>query len=247
VKKRPFAIAIAVSFVLATAVAAAQEHGGTTHGPTHGGAAENTSAAPHEAGESHEGAEHEHGPAPLNLTDISDKHRPALIAILVNFGILVSLYYYMGKKPIAEALRQRRITIGKDIEDAQKMLEEAKERAKKYQGDLKNADVDAATAKSALVTAGKGEVERMIADAQEKAERMKRDAERLVEQERKQAREDLLRETVDLAVDHATKLLEKNVTAEDHQRFAQDLLAELAKRPGAKSSGSVAPRAGGAS
>lgn len=246
-KKRSLAIAIAATFVFATAIAAAQEHGGTTHGPAHGGAAENTSAGPHEAGESHEGAEHEHGPAPLNLTDIGDKHRPALIAILVNFGILVSLYYYLGKKPIAEALRQRRITIGKDIEDAQKMLEEAKERAKKYQGDLKNADVDAATAKNALVTAGKGEVERMIADAQEKAERMKRDAERLVEQERKQAQEDLLRETVDLAVDHATKLLEKNVTAEDHQRFAQDLLAELAKRPGARSSGSVAPRAGGAS
>ena len=81
------------------------------------------------------------------------------------------------------------------------MLDEAKERAKKYQADLKNADADAATAKAALISAGKGEVERLLVEAQERAERMKRDADRLIEQERKQLQHDLLVETVELAVD----------------------------------------------
>jgi F0F1-type ATP synthase membrane subunit b/b' len=36
---------------------------------------------------------------------------------------------------------------------------------------------------------------------------------------------DLLKETVDLAVREAAQILEKSVTADDHARLAQDLLA----------------------
>jgi F-type H+-transporting ATPase subunit b len=172
-----------------------------------------------------------HGPEPINWTDLSDKSRPAFIALLVNFGLLAAIYYSLGKKPITEGLKQRRINIGKDIDEARKMLEEAKERAKKYQADLKNADVDAATAKATLVTAGKGEVERLLAESEERAERMKRDAERLIEQEKKQLQQDLLIETIELAVNQAHKLLERSTTPEDHARLANELLAELGRKP----------------
>ncbi len=235
--KRFLAIGACALVMTFTVWATAQEHGEHPQG--------------HEAGQSgeardHGGGEH-HATKDLNVGDIFDKERPALVALLINFGLLVGLYYTLGKKPIAEGLKQRKATIGKEIEEAQKMLDEALERAKKYQGDLKNADTDAAMAKSALIAAGKGEVERMLEDANEKAERMKRDAERLVEQERKQVHEDLVRETVELAVAEAMKVLERSVTPDDHQRLAQDLLAELAARPGAPRS-SIAPRAtGGAS
>lgn len=182
----------------------------------------------------HEAAHH--GPEAINWTDIEDHHRPAYIALVVNFGVLMVGYYLLGKKPVSEALKQRRVTIGKAIEDAQTMLGEAKERAKKYQADLKNADTDAADAKAALVAAGKGEVERSLLEANEKAERMKRDADRLIDQERKQVQHDLLKETIELAVQEAAKTLEKTVTAEDHARLAEDLLKELSAKPAAGAS-----------
>lgn len=174
-----------------------------------------------------------HGPAPINWTDLSDKHRPAFIALLVNFGLLAALYYTLGKKPIAEGLKQRRINIGKDIDEARTMLEEAKDRAKKYQADLKNAEADADTARSALVTAGKGEIETLIAETEERAERLKRDAERLIEQERKQLQLDLHIETIHRAVSEAHKVLEHAATPEDHARLANELLAELGRKPAA--------------
>ena len=179
----------------------------------------------------HEAAHH--GPEAINWTDIEDHHRPAYLALFVNFGVLVVGYYLLGKKPVSEALKQRRVTIGKAIEDAQSMLGEAKERAKKYQADLKNADTDAVDAKAALIAAGKGEVERNLLEANEKADRMKRDADRLIDQERKQVQHDLLKETIELAVREAAKTLEKTVTAEDHARLADDLLKELAGKPAA--------------
>ncbi|MBX3206751.1 MAG: hypothetical protein KF764_16900 [Labilithrix sp.] len=198
-------------------------------------------------GAGHDGGHH--GPAPMNWTDLSDKSRPAFIALLVNFGLLAALYYTLGKKPVTEGLKQRRVNIGKDIDDARKMLAEAKERAKKYQADLKNADADAATAKTSLVAAGKGETERLLAEAEERADRMKRDAERLIAQEQKQLEHDLLLETIELAVTQAQTVLERSATPEDHARLANELLAELAKKPAAPRTAapSAAPHAGGAS
>lgn len=224
----------------------------TEHGSEHGNANEHAATSgEHGAAHGEHGAEHAaHHPKPINWTDLSDKERPAFIGLLVNFGILVALYYTLGKKPITEGLKQRRVNIGKDIEEARKMLEEAKERAKKYQAELKNADADAATAKTGLISAGKGEVERMLIEAEERAERMKRDAERLVEQERKQVQQDLLVETINTAVLQAQKLLERSATPEDHARLANELLQELARKPAAPrvvaSSASTAPRTGGA-
>jgi len=218
-------------------------HGGEpTHGGEHASVPEGQSGA-HRGATGHEAGGH-HGPEPINWTDIWDKKRPAFLALVINFGALLTLYYLLGRKPVAEGLKQRRVTIGKDIEEAQKLLAEAKERAKKYQADLKNAETDAATAKASLVASGKGEVERLLAEAQERAARMKRDAERLVDQERKQVQQDLLRETIDLAVREATQILEKSVTADDHARLAQDLLSELAARPAAARTTSTAGSTG---
>lgn len=200
--------------------------------PAHGG--EHATTEGHAEGD-HAAAGH-HGPEAINWTDIGDKKKPAIIALVINFGVLMTLYYLLGKKPVAAALKQRRVTIGKDIDEAQALLDEAKELAKTYQAELKNADVDASTAKAGLISAGTGEVDRMLTDAQERADRMKRDADRLVEQERKQVHLDILGETVDLAAHEAAKLLEKSVTTDDHVRLAQDLLAELSRRPAASKS-----------
>jgi F-type H+-transporting ATPase subunit b len=230
---------------LTTALALAQDHGSVTpgsrrapsgHVPSVHAPEGNESGEHAENGEHAEHAEHaggHHGPEPINWTDIWDKKRPAFLALAINFGVLLTLYYMLGKKPVAEALKQRRVTIGKEIDEAQALLEEAKERAKKYQAELNSAETDASTARAALISSGKGEVDHMLLEAQERADRMKRDADRLVEQERKQVQVDLLQETVDLAVREAAQILEKSVTADDHARLAQDLLAELARRPAA--------------
>lgn len=204
--------------------------------PSHEGASAHESAAA-EHGE-HGGGHH--GPAPLNWADIGDKERPAVIALFINFGILVTAYYLLGKKPVANALKERRVAVGKEIDEAQKLLDEANERAKKYQAALKVADADAATAKATLIAAGTGETSHLLSEAQEKAERMKRDVERLIEQERKAVQRELLERTVELASDEAARLLEKSVTAEDHARLAQDLLSELARKPAARTSGTSA-------
>ncbi|MCL2778144.1 MAG: ATP synthase F0 subunit B [Polyangiaceae bacterium] len=231
-KRKITFVVLASALMLATVVAFAQSHaapaGHATPATAHGQAAS-------EHGTPGEHAEHagHHGPEPINWLNVFDTKKPAILALVINFGLLAALYYALGKKPITEGLKQRRITIGKDIEDAQKFLAEAQARAKKYQGDLAHADADAETARDAIVSSGKGDAERMLKDASERSERMQRDAELLVEQERHQVRHDIHLETIDLAVNEAEKMLARSITADDHARFANDLLTELARRPAA--------------
>jgi F-type H+-transporting ATPase subunit b len=170
-------------------------------------------------------------PKPFNWTDFGEE-TPPYIAMLINFGILVSGYYLLGKKPIAEGLQSRRDGIAKEIEEAQRMKREAEERAKKYQAKLELLEQEVVAAREALVRSGEAERDRIVKDAEAKAERMRKDAEFLVEQELKQIRLDLWRDAVDTAVVAAEELLKKRVTPADQERLAEDYLADLGARPG---------------
>jgi F-type H+-transporting ATPase subunit b len=172
----------------------------------------------------------ESGPPPINWMQYG--------AMLVNFGILAGAYYLLGRKPIAAALVARRDAIAKDIDEAQRMKQEAEERAKTYQAKLERLEEEVRMAREALVRAAEGERERIVAEAEAKAARMSKDAEFLALQELKQVRQDLWREAVEAAVQAAQELLKTNVTSADQERLAEEYLATLGSQkmqPGADS------------
>jgi F-type H+-transporting ATPase subunit b len=187
-----------------------------------------------------EEAESEELPA-FNLTEFGTK-TPPYVAMLINFGILVAGYYLIGRKPVASALQSRRDEIAKEIDEAQRMRKEAEQRAKMYQGRLEKLEEEVRIAREGLIRAGEAERDRIIAEAEAKADRMRRDAEFLVEQEVKQIRHDLLRDTVEAAVSAAEELLKKRVTATDQERLAEDYLADLGGKKGS-AEGARSPRA----
>jgi F-type H+-transporting ATPase subunit b len=176
-------------------------------------------------------AAEEQPPGPLTFWDtkIVQNEHPPLWAYLFNFALLVFIYYRFGKKPTVEALKTRKLSIASAIEGAQRILREAKARAKRYRAKLEKVSADAEEGKKALVSTGKGEAETILRTAAEKAERIQRDATFLVEQEKKQTKLDLVRETVEKATHEAEELLRKSVTPADQERLAEDFVAKLAK------------------
>ncbi len=181
-------------------------------------------------GKEHAAAEEEEEGAPpgdINFADFSNKKQPPLLALLINFGILVYIFYRYGKGPVAQGLKERRDTIAKDIENAAMFLREAEKRAETYQSKLESKDEDAEAARSGLVQAGQGERARIIKDADEKAVRLRKDAAFLVAQEVKQMQVDLLKETVDKAIADAEAMLSKGVTQADQERLAEEYLKTL--------------------
>jgi F-type H+-transporting ATPase subunit b len=176
-------------------------------------------------------------PADVNWVDFGRDNNPPYLAMVINFGILIAGYYYLGRKPIAAALKNRRDNIAREIEEAQRMRKEAEKRAKLYQGKLERLEAEMEATREGLVRAGEAERERLVLEAEAKAERMRKDAEFLVEQELKQLRVDLQRDTVEAAIAAAEELLRKRVTAADQERLAEDYLADLARTPAQTSHG----------
>ena len=201
----------------------------------------------HNNGEPPEGEEgsgdHPPDPRGINWIDLHDPPyatahakygpRPPYGAMLLNFVLLAALYYFLGRKPIANALVARRAAVAKEIEEAQRMKKEAEARAKQYQAKLGHLEEELATAKQALVDAGRGERDRIVRDAEEKAARMEKDATFRIEQEMRQIRQELWRDTVEVAVTAAEDLLKKRITPADQERLAEDYLAELGSAGGA--------------
>ncbi|MFO0677127.1 MAG: hypothetical protein U0169_11365 [Polyangiaceae bacterium] len=222
-----FALPLAFTALLTVSAPAFAQHGESAHGAA--APAEGHGESAH--GEGAHGEGHDaHGPAPINWLDFSDKHQVPFAALVINVVLLLGMYWYLGKGPVAAALKKRREDIAKDIEEAKRIKAEAEARAKLYQSKLDKLEQELAEARQALVEAGKGERERIIREAEEKAVRIQKDAEFMIEQELKQMRLDLLRETVESAVSAAEDLLKKRVTQSDQERLAEDFLGELSGR-----------------
>ncbi len=204
--------------------AAAKGHG--EDGVPHGGLQNAAHGAEH--GAAHGG---HHGPAAFNLADFDNKETTPFAALLINFAVLIGLYVWLGKKPIADGLKQRRIDIAKHIDEADALLKASEARLAEYNARLENVGHDAKKATLTLEDSGRGERDRLVREAEERAVRMQKDAAFLVEQEGKHVRQQLVHETAEAAVARAMELLTQKVTKEDHQRLADEFLENLSKRP----------------
>lgn len=183
----------------------------------------------HEEGAKEGGEEEESGPGPIKWWDnqlLGNKQAP-YGALAINFLLLVFLYYRLGRKPLAEGLKSRKQSIAGAIENAQKILSEAKQRSKKYRAQLEKVEGSAEARKQNEVAIGKGHADAILRTADEKADRLKRDVDFILEQEKKQTQLDLVRETVEKAAKEAEELLKKNVSTADQERLAEEFITKL--------------------
>ena len=157
---------------------------------------------------------------------------PPFLANLINFAIFAFVIVRFGKKPLQDALVNRKKAIMQDIDAAGKMKDEASKRLQQYEDRLANIDKEIARIQQDFREQGEREKDRILKEAEEKRERMLKDAQFLIEQEAKQLRLDMMREAVETAVAEATKLLVQKVSATDHDRVAEDYLSQLAQSRG---------------
>lgn len=202
-----------------------------THRPqnVHPVPAPTLSVAHEESGKEPAAAEEEGPPGPIKWWDTKILNNPQVPygAMLINFALLAFIYYRFGKKPVAEGLKNRKISIASAIENAQKILGEAKQRSKKYRAQLEKVEGTAEVAKQNEVAVGESQAKDILRTADEKAARLSRDVQFILDQEEKQTKNDLVRETVEKATKEAEELLKKNVSAADQERLAEEFIARL--------------------
>ena len=115
---------------------------------------------------------------------------PPMVAVIVNFLILLALLYFIGRKPLTEYLKARSDSVREGLAQAKELLEEANERLADYSSRLERMDDEMTKLREEFIAAGEAERDRLVADATLKADRLRRDAETRLEQEFSQLRDE---------------------------------------------------------
>lgn len=158
------------------------------------------------------------------------KGMPAPFGVwLLNAALLYGFLFRVAKKPLRDALKQRKTTILRGMDEAAKMKRNAEKRLADYEDKLSHIEEEVERVRREMREGAEAERVRILADARARRERMEKDAQLLVAQELTAARDALRGEMVRAAMSSAVTTLKSRVRPEDQQRIADDYLAGLGK------------------
>lgn len=150
-----------------------------------------------------------------------------LIAQLCNLFIQVLLIKKFLFKPIREILEKRKAKADAEILDATKAKEEALAMKSEYEQNMQDAKNKA---NEILATAQKTatlQSEEILREANAQAVQIKTKAERDIEQEKRKAVNDIKNEIGDMALEIAGKVIEREVSAEDHTKLIDEFINKV--------------------
>ena len=131
---------------------------------------------------------------------------------VINLVLLFVLFRFLLYKPVMKFINKRKEKINAELDGAAKAEQEAKAKLDQYNHLLAQAGADGRKAADRIVDDAKKEVQTMLDTAQQQAEELLKQAEQEREEEILKAREELQKESVVLAVDIASAILQKEMT-----------------------------------
>jgi F-type H+-transporting ATPase subunit b len=153
-------------------------------------------------------------------------------AWLLNAALLYGVIIRYARKPLANALKNRKTGILRGMNEAKRMRKDAESRLADYESKLEHIEDEIERVTKEMREAAAAERESVLKDARERRERMERDARLLVEQELAAARDGMKRELVSQALASATESLKTRLTEDDNRRLADEYLAGLKQAGG---------------
>jgi len=164
---------------------------------------------------------------------------------IMNFGALLFLLVKFGGPPVAKALAARHQQIKSDLASAAETRAAAQARFEQQEKRLASLEQEIATIAASIKQEAEAEKARLIALSEERARRIREESEFIIEQQVKQAEEDLRREVAAAAVALAEKIVRSQMGPGDQQRMIDSFVGDIATPNGARTNGT--PHSGSAS
>jgi F-type H+-transporting ATPase subunit b len=153
-------------------------------------------------------------------------------AAIENFGLLVFVLWWFGRKPIAEFLGSRRREMKQAIDEAAAMKAKAEARYKEYTERLGQLDQELEKLKADIARGAEEDKKRILLEAEEAAQRMRKETEALVDQHAQALSSELRREMVEAATRSARQVLQAGISADDQRRLAEDFRTAISSQRG---------------
>ena len=154
-------------------------------------------------------------------------HLSTIVFALVNFFVMLAIVKFFFYKPIIKVLDARKESIQNDLMQAQEAHEAALEHKKAYEESLKEAHKKASEILEEAKRLGEEARQNIIDEANEEAKRATERAMQSIHHERDKALEDLRKEVAELAGLVAEKILEREITAQDHHDMVASFIQKV--------------------
>ena len=150
--------------------------------------------------------------------------------ILISLANLLLIFLILKKflwKPVQKVMKQRQEMVDKQFADAAEAEAKANEDKALWAEKLSTADEEAAARIAAADETARHHGERVVAEAKEKAQGIIRRAEAEAELERQKATASIRDEIADVSAELAQKMLEREISIEDHRAMIDSFLDEV--------------------
>ena len=152
---------------------------------------------------------------------------PMLIAQAINFLIVALVIWKFAFKNILSTIKEREQQISDSLKNADRIKLELEETEKQQQETLQEASLAAKKTISSAQEQAKALIESQKEDARKQAEEIISKAKLAMEQERERVLREAREEIASLVVLTTSKVLSKNLTEEEKQRFSSKATEEL--------------------
>ena len=150
------------------------------------------------------------------------------LAQICNLMIQLLIFKKFLLKPVKQVIADRKAKADSEIADAQKLRTEAEAMKAEYEQNLQNARTEANQIVAAAQKTATARSEEIVGEARAQAAALKQKAEADIAQERKKAVNEVKDEIGGIAMEIASKVVEREIREEDHR----DLIDEFIKNVG---------------
>lgn len=152
-----------------------------------------------------------------------------ILAQMLNFLILVVVLRAVAYKPIVKMLKDREDTIAASLKKADDDAAKAEAALKEYQAQLANARTKAQDIVDKAEKRAQEDHEAFVQATQKEIAQMKEAAEQQIQRERQQAVEQLKGEMITLSLAAASKIVSKNMDADENEKLIGEFIDQLDK------------------
>ena len=150
------------------------------------------------------------------------------LAQICNLMIQLVIFKKLLLNPVKKVIAQRKAKADSQIADAEKLRTEAEAMKAEYEQNLQNARTEANQIVAAAQKTAAARSEELLGEARAQAAALKQKAEADIAQERKKAVNEVKNEIGGMAMEIASKVVEREIKEADHQ----DLIDEFIKNVG---------------
>ena len=150
------------------------------------------------------------------------------LAQICNLMIQLVIFKKFLLKPIKQVIADRKAKADSEIADAQKLRTEAEAMKAEYEQNLQNARTEANQIVATAQKTATARSEEIVGEARAQAAALKQKAEADIVQERKKAVNEVKDEIGGIAMEIASKVVEREISEKDHK----DLIDEFIKNVG---------------